>query len=461
MTIKSKAFKFLLGIAVVFGVALAFSASAYDFGTATLRVGSRGADVMEVQRVVGANPVDGIFGPMTEAAVKAWQLNNGITPVDGIVGSITKAAMSSSPLLGTFPAGCTSNEGFSSTTGLSCAVVVGTLPAGCTSTVGFSPTTGQSCSVVTTLPAGCTSTVGYSSTTGAKCDGGSTPGTTGPLVGAEGDISLDDFTSGTETTIGEGKSEKVLGVKVSADQGSDVAINTMKIVISDPVVDSGESTRLERYIESVNIYMGTTKVGSVDVSDFSKSGTVYTKSVSLSNAVVRRDANAKFYVEVEAKSDISSELLDNTWKLGLTSVRFTDAMGVVNTITVDTSDVALITFEFESATENDKISTTSSSNNPEATTLKVSDTGTSDEYLVFAFKLKADKDSSDLNVLEIPITVATDSADVEDVVSDIYLKVGSKVYDDFDVVNGDSKEAVYNFTWWRWFNFGFRWNCRS
>ncbi|HPI82744.1 MAG TPA: peptidoglycan-binding domain-containing protein, partial [Candidatus Paceibacterota bacterium] len=92
MTIKSKAFKFLLGIALVVGLGLvAFSsAQAYDFGTATLRVGSRGADVMEVQKVVGANPVDGIFGPMTMAAVKAWQANNGLV-ADGVVGNATKA----------------------------------------------------------------------------------------------------------------------------------------------------------------------------------------------------------------------------------------------------------------------------------------------------------------------------------------------------------------------------------
>lgn len=450
MTIKSKAFKFLLGIALVVGLGLALnSASAYDFGAATLRVGSRGADVMEVQRVVGVED-DGVFGPMTEAAVKAWQLNNGITPVDGIVGSITKAAMSSSPLLGTFPAGCTSNEGFSSTTGLSCAVVVGTLPAGCTSTVGFSPTTGQSCSVVTTLPAGCTSTVGYSSTTGAKCDGGSTPGTTGPLVGGEGDITVSDFTSGTETTIGEGKSEKVLGVKVEADNGSDVSLSTMKVVIDgwDDGADNKGSSRLERHIDGVDIYMGSTKVGSADVEDFSKNSGVYTKSISLSNAIVRKGQSEKFYVSVKAASSIDSENEDNTWKVDVTSIRFQDAMGVVMTVVEDgsTFDVAAAIIDFESATANDEISITSSSNNPEATTLKVSDSGTSDEYLVFAFKLKADKDSSDLNVLEVPIKIETNIADVENVISDIYLKVGSKVYDDFDVEDGDTDEAVYTFT---------------
>jgi hypothetical protein len=45
----------------------------------------------------------------------------------------------------TYPAGCTSASGFSSTTGMPCTSTSTTLPAGCTSTAGFSPITGASC----------------------------------------------------------------------------------------------------------------------------------------------------------------------------------------------------------------------------------------------------------------------------------------------------------------------------
>ena len=47
--------------------------------------GSRGDGVKEVQRIVGAQPVDGDFGPKTEAAVKAWQAEHD-QHVDGIWG---------------------------------------------------------------------------------------------------------------------------------------------------------------------------------------------------------------------------------------------------------------------------------------------------------------------------------------------------------------------------------------
>lgn len=372
--------KFLAGVFAVALFAFAGSAlAAYDFGATTLKVGSRGEAVKAVQTVVGATPVDGIFGAMTKAKVMAWQRANGLT-ADGLFGPASKAKANA---------------------------VVGTTPT--------TPTTPST---------------------------PSTPSTT--LKGAEGAlVTFEKFTSGTETTLGEGKKEKVLGVKLGADNGSDLAINTMRVVIDNPDVDGSESKRLERYIEEVNIYRGTTKVGSADVDEFSKSTSTYTKTISLSDVVVKADSDEKFYVEIKANSDISSELQDNKWDVSVTSLRFTDAMGVVST--ENPFSPIKTQFGFESSTQNDKITSTSSSSNPEATSLKVSDSGTSDDYMVLAFKLKADKDSSDLNVLELPITVETATDDVEDVISDVYFKVGSQVYDDYTVSNGNSKTAVYKF----------------
>lgn len=61
------------------------------------RRGSRGAAVRSLQQALAAQgfrpgPVDGIFGPATEAAVRAFQAAAGID-VDGIVGPITWAAL--------------------------------------------------------------------------------------------------------------------------------------------------------------------------------------------------------------------------------------------------------------------------------------------------------------------------------------------------------------------------------
>jgi peptidoglycan hydrolase-like protein with peptidoglycan-binding domain len=52
--------------------------------------GAKGDEVKEIQKVVGVT-ADGVFGPKTESAVKAFQKRYGIKPVDGIVGPSTWA----------------------------------------------------------------------------------------------------------------------------------------------------------------------------------------------------------------------------------------------------------------------------------------------------------------------------------------------------------------------------------
>lgn len=161
--------KFLLGvvtIAVMFVGVVAISAGTASAETcsitSTLRQGSKGDQVKCLQTAVGVT-ADGKFGPMTKAAVVAWQEAAGLV-ADGIFGSKSRAVL---------VAGGSVSGSFA--------------PEGCTSASGFSPVTGGACyavssGTVTTLPTGCTSTSGYSPTTGTKCD--STGGTVVPATGA-------------------------------------------------------------------------------------------------------------------------------------------------------------------------------------------------------------------------------------------------------------------------------------
>jgi peptidoglycan hydrolase-like protein with peptidoglycan-binding domain len=57
-----------------------------------LSTGSEGRQVQLLQEALGSIKVDGIFGPETEAAVRAFQTSRGLT-VDGIVGPITSSAL--------------------------------------------------------------------------------------------------------------------------------------------------------------------------------------------------------------------------------------------------------------------------------------------------------------------------------------------------------------------------------
>src|SRR5271163_1046275 len=60
----------------------------------TLSEGSQGRQVKLLQQALGGIKVDGIFGPETEAAVRAFQESRGLT-LDGIVGPLTAASLRS------------------------------------------------------------------------------------------------------------------------------------------------------------------------------------------------------------------------------------------------------------------------------------------------------------------------------------------------------------------------------
>lgn len=57
-----------------------------------IRKGSKGEEVKKLQRLLGIEPVDGIFGQQTHNAVVEYQKSKGLVP-DGIVGPLTMAAL--------------------------------------------------------------------------------------------------------------------------------------------------------------------------------------------------------------------------------------------------------------------------------------------------------------------------------------------------------------------------------
>ncbi|NUQ73207.1 MAG: peptidoglycan-binding protein [Polyangiaceae bacterium] len=58
----------------------------------TLRMGSKGPEVVRLQRLLHVKPADGDFGPKTAAAVRAFQKSHGLV-ADGVVGPATWAAL--------------------------------------------------------------------------------------------------------------------------------------------------------------------------------------------------------------------------------------------------------------------------------------------------------------------------------------------------------------------------------
>jgi hypothetical protein len=245
--------KVATSVAIIGGiVASAVSASAalnlptqscsYMFNT-NMKLGSRGADVVNLQKVLNMYPQTQVatsgagspgmettyFGPATRAAVNKFHalhlVELGISAPTGNVYAGTRALLNQV---------CTGSTGVSTT-----------LPAGCTSTTGFSPVTGASCAVsvpTTTLPAGCTSTTGFSTVTGASCSTGTTNVVTGPVS-----VAL----AGSQPTgmVVDNQSGARLADFVFSGNGTVTSLQLQRIGVSDDAA-----------INNVYLYDGNTRI---------------------------------------------------------------------------------------------------------------------------------------------------------------------------------------------------------
>lgn len=425
--------KFLVGAVVAVAV-FASSASASYTHTGVLKMGMTSSQVQSLQKTLngggflisttgaGSPGMESMyFGAKTKAAVMSFQVAKGLM-ADGVVGAQTGTALAAM-------------------TGGSVS-----FPAGCSSTTGFSTTTGQPCTSTasTTLPAGCVAGAMFSSTTGASCAGGSS---TGPLTGGAGDITVTSTSNGVgDSDVKEGDSNHiVLGAKVEADNGSDVALTNVKLTFVNS--NSSSSKRLTRYADTVSVWLGSKKVGSASVDDFTKDGNNYSKSIVLSGAVIKADEKANLYVAVDAIDNIdSTDLNSDAWSVEVDNIRFSDASGAVLTSTGNGSDFNVDeTFNFtDLSTSGDvKVKVTEGSNNPEAQNVEVSDTSATSGVTMLEFKIKAE--GSDVTFDSLPVHVNTTGANGTEIFDELALMNGSDEIDTVDAPSNTSGTVTFDF----------------
>jgi peptidoglycan hydrolase-like protein with peptidoglycan-binding domain len=384
--------KFLIGtfFAALLFVGTVVSAS-YDFGPTTLKVGSTGDYVKTLQTVVGAT-ADGNFGPLTKAAVMAWQANNGLV-ADGLFGNLSKAK---------------ANLGLGGTTGD---------VAGCPAGALFNSLTGASCT--TSLPAGCTAGALFSSTTGLSC--ASTPVVTG-LTGTYGTISsMTQLSQYSGEEVGAGQSDvKVAGSDIKASKDGDIQLTAMKIYFDSTGNDSGDSDRIIDYVSSVSVWLGSTEVATADTADFARISTgVYSMTVPLTGAIVKADTTSKLYLTVDVVSNLDSgDIAGATeWSIAIENIRYVDGSGVTTTDTAsipanmdyDTAgngvNIEFVSYSSASDTEL-KISDNTT---PVAQVVKVSTSANTDNVALLKGKLQV-KGTSDVWLDALPITLTSTGA---------------------------------------------------
>ena len=377
-------------VAIAFAFALTVSTAAAAFDT-NLTVGSTGSDVSTLQSwlisknfaipsISSGAAKTGYFGAQTKSAVVAYQASVGL-PNTGFVGPLTRGVLNGKNV-STTPVSMVCPVGYK------CEAIPGTTPV--------------------------------------------TPVVNGALKGTDGTISdFNTLSQYNNEEIGDAeKGVKVLGFEVKASKEGDIALRSVNLTF-DGSASTG-STRLNQYVDAVTVWQGTTKVGSASSDDFNKdSSGVYSKTITLSNSVVRADATEKFYVSVDAVKNLDSgDISGDVWTIDVNNVRYEDGSGVVSTdstagdLPVNNIGISFVSFSTSANTEL-KISKDSSS--PVAGIVVIDDQDNTDDVSLLVGKIKIEG-TSDVLVDQFPVTLTTNADSVGAVTGSLKLKIDGKEF---------------------------------
>lgn len=373
----------LVAIVAVFAVAFTVKAEVLTFGTTTLKVGSSGMYVTNLQTVLNTYSAagltaDGKFGPKTDAAVKTFQTAQGLT-ADGLVGTKTKEKLE--------------------------AVQGGAVTGG-----------------TATCPAGYTCTATGTGSTGSFVINGN--------AGSIDDV--DELGTYNGEEVGEDEADvKILSANVTASDDSDLQLTAVKVSFEESSAATTADPDFDEYAESVSVMLGDEEVASIDVSDFNENSNVWSKTISLdSSAIIDAGEDMDLTLAVTALSNIdSTDLGADNWSASIEEIRYRDQTGQVFTDST-TGDLPAVSADFDFASfasaNNIEMKVSLHDDSPESSSLNLDDQDDTDGVTLLMGEIEAD--GSDLVFESIPVFFQTSESDIDNVINSVTLEIDGEEY---------------------------------
>ena len=269
----------------------------------------------------------------------------------------------------------------------------------------------------------------------------------GDLEGDFGTISdVDTLSQYSSEDVGEGEEEVIIaGLEVEASNDGDIMLTSMKVTFDQTGNGSGDSDKLDDYIDGVTIWMGDEEIATADVDDFTEnSNDTYSKTIALDDSIIRSDDSEKFYISVDSAGNLDSGDIDSdSWTVVVNNLRYEDGDGVVTTDT-DSGDLGAtgtgigtngtagdgVPFDFVtfSAAADTELKITTDSDSPEAGIVMVEDDDSTDEVSMLKGELELEGDS-DATLDDFVVTITTSGAtDVDEVTGSLTLVIDGEEY---------------------------------
>lgn len=277
------------------------------------------------------------------------------------------------------------------------------------------------------------------------CSTGSptTPTPGGPLQGGEGLLEDPNLLGDVEAVVDEGDTEQVLGVEFEA-KDSDIRIERVDVKFT---IASGGSIRLDRYVDTVDLYLNGTRIGRMSAGDSSRNNRTHTLRFTGLNGVVREGQTGELYVRVTAVDSIGDDEEDKNIEVEIPvfGIRAVDASGLSETYFDDSIDITN-DFSVDAASEAD-LKIGEGDDNPAARVVEVDEDDTTSNIELLEFTMEPGNGDVVVDDLPVRLTAAgTGSPEVDHVLQSIALKRGSQTLQTRTIPASATSSSVVTFT---------------
>ena len=377
--------------------------------TGALTVGSTGAEVKCLQDYLtptyfkNAGGSTGTFGPVTQAAVAAWQTANGISPAAGYFGPVSQAKYNAMA-----------------------------------STDDHSDDSDDS-------------TDDTDDSSDDEDDSASTD------LSGEASLTTFEVADGDDSDdVEEGSEDVQVGEFTVEFSDGDAKITRLDLALQVDAGNNGDDDAFDVF-QDVSLWVDGDEVARVDASDEDEYLDEDDGSIRFSglDIVAMEDEELVITVAVTVNSSVDGvgSADDEDWNLAAGAIRFMDADDVTTTETTfgDLQDISGVTlaapmaeFSIEEAGSGDDLDLETSSDDPESKTIAL-DADNNVEEDIFAFELSAEDSDGDVDLNEIVVAIqVTGAASIDNLVNDFRLEIDGESFD-ADSFTGTGSSTLLTF----------------